>query len=163
MNLRLKINLFSLTIPAIITLIIIISGLFVMNRVIREQDKAILGYYQKLAKTNPGNERYKLEGLNDDDIYSISSRTQYMDIRQFGDLINMVLPVDVNTEGFLHSKIADNYLYELEKTNFKAYGDQLINHGFAPKQQFYGTGLDDHIAFIGDFGSRLFFFEKERK
>ncbi|WP_210411560.1 alpha-galactosidase [Oceanispirochaeta crateris] len=121
-----------------------------------DQKDAILGYYQQLAQPNPPSERYLLEGLNPDMLYEVQNRTQFMDIRQFGDLINQALPVSINTEGILHSKIAENYLYELEKTEFKAFGDQLMFRGFVPKQQFYGTGLDDHCAFLGDFGSRLF-------
>jgi len=121
-----------------------------------DKDEAIVGYYQQMAHPNPPSERYLLEGLDPDQLYKIQNRRQYMDIRQFGDLINMILPVTINTEGALHSTIADNYLYELEKTEFKAYGDQLMFRGFVPAQQFYGTGLDEHSAFLGDFGSRLF-------
>lgn len=127
----------------------------------REKDCAIVGYYQQLAHPNPGTERYQLENLDEEFRYSVKNRPQYIDIRQFGELINMVLPVDLKTDGFLHSKIADNYLYEVEKTEFCAFGDQLMYRGLVPRQQFYGTGLDKNIAFIGDFGSRLFVLEKE--
>ncbi|MBI9100073.1 MAG: alpha-galactosidase, partial [Spirochaetaceae bacterium] len=124
------------------------------------KDKALVGYYQQLAKPNPGTERYKLIHLNEKKEYNLQNRIQYMNIRQWGDLINMVLPVVLKTDGFIHSKISENYLYEQEKTGFNSFGDQLMNCGFSPKQQFYGTGLDEQIAYIGDFGSRIFILEE---
>jgi alpha-galactosidase len=132
------------------------KGLCLWVVVSENKEKAILGYYQVLANPNPSTERYQIPGLNEDILYHIQNREQFMDIRQFGDLINMILPVEIKTDGFIHSKMANNYMYKLEKTEFNAYGDQLMARGFVPKQQFYGTGLDEHNAYIGDFGSRLF-------
>lgn len=128
-----------------------------------EKDRAVLGYYQQMGHPNPGPERYRLAGLDKDCLYTVRSRTQFLDIRQFGELINEVLPVEIKTEGFIHNKIADNYLYKLDKTEFRAIGDQLLHRGFAPRQQFFGTGLDDKIAFVGDFGSRLYILEGEKQ
>jgi len=126
----------------------------------KDKEEAILGYYQILAGPNPSSERYPLSGLDQNILYKVENREQFMDIRQFGDLINMILPVSIKENGKIHSTIADNYLYRLEMTEFRAFGDQLMNRGFVPKQQFYGTGLDDSIAYIGDFGSRLFVIKK---
>nr|WP_221439788.1 alpha-galactosidase [Spirochaeta isovalerica] len=121
-----------------------------------DKNEAIIGYYQKTAKPNPGPERYRLKGLDPHKKYSLKNRTQFMDVKQFGHLINMVSPVELKENGVLHQMVASNYLYEVEKTEFSAYGDQLMNRGFCPAHQFYGTGLDEKIAFLGDFGSRLF-------
>jgi len=121
-----------------------------------DRTEALIGYYQKNAKPNPGPERYRLRGLDRDILYEVTNRPQYMDIRQFGHLINLVSPVQLKEEGLLHKIAADNYLHEVEKLNFKARGDQLLYRGFSPVQQFYGVGLDDSTAFVGDFGSRLF-------
>ncbi len=123
------------------------NSICVWSVVSPDKDCAIVGYYQQLAHPNPGTERYKLVNLSDDILYTVKNRLQYVDIRQLGELINMVLPVDLKS---------DNYLQEVEKTVFKAFGDQLMNRGFSPKQQFYGTGIDMNIAYIGDFGSRIF-------
>ena len=129
----------------------------------KDKRQAILGYYQILAHPNPGPERYRLQGLDDSVLYKIINRQQYLDIRQFGELINMVLPVEIKTDGLIHSNLADNYLYELENTEFSAYGDQLQNSGLSPKHQFYGTGLSNQNAFIGDFGSRIFLLEEKKE
>lgn len=125
-----------------------------------DKKEALLGYYQKMATPNPGKERYKLVGLDKEKLYSFENREQYIDIKQFGDLINMMLPFDMKQDGMLHNALADNYLHSVETTSFKAYGDQLTNRGFVPLQQFYGTGLDKKTSFIGDYGSRLFFLKE---
>jgi len=121
-----------------------------------EKDQSIVGYYQQLAHPNPGTERYKLNNLNEDMKYFVTSRTQYLDISQSGELINTVSPIENKADGSIHDEITAADLFEVEKTSFSAFGDQLMYRGFVPRQQFYGTGLDDHNAFIGDFGSRLF-------
>jgi alpha-galactosidase len=127
------------------------SGYCLWIVVSEDKSEAILGYFQILAKPNPVPERYKLKGLDDNSLYTVQNRPQYVDVRQFGDLIHSFVPV---------SPVPEDYLLELETTEFSAYGDQLMNRGFVPKSQFYGTGLNSNNAFVGDFGSRLFVLTK---
>lgn len=116
-----------------------------------EKDRAIVGYYQQLAHPNPGTERYRLLNLNEELNYKITNRRQFIDISLFQDQGNMI---------FSQEKNQDGNLYEVEKTLFSSFGDQLMHRGLVPKRQFYGTGLDENVAFIGDFGSRLFILQK---
>lgn len=121
-----------------------------------DKSEALCGYYQKNASPNCASEYYPLLGLDKDKNYKVENRPQYIDIRQFGQLINMVSPVEMKEDGVLHKIVSDNYMYEIEKTSFSAGGDQLMYRGLMPTQQFFGTGIDDKIAFMGDFGSRMF-------
>ncbi|MDA3849682.1 MAG: GH36 C-terminal domain-containing protein [Spirochaetaceae bacterium] len=104
-------------------------------------DWAIIGYYQGLAKPNPGLVKIKPVGLKKNILYKVEQRLQYHELRQFGSLINQALPV--------------------EEFSFKALGDQLCNHGIVPPRQFFGTGNHDRLAFLGDLGSRIFIIKKE--
>jgi len=87
-----------------------------------------------------------------------------VDIRTFGALINRVLPLQVKLNGVAHNVAADNYMFESENTDVSGIpGQLLIQSGFSFKQQFYGTGEGDELAIIGDFGSRIFYFENSNR
>lgn len=78
-------------------------------------------------------------------------------MRQFGDLINQQLPVKIREGGILHGILCENYLFELEEDQITAYGDELCYAGFEPKTQFLGTGYNDSVRMMGDYGSRLYY------
>jgi len=122
-----------------------------------DRQEALLGYYQKLQESNPGLETIRFQGLDEDIFYHLDTRRQYLNIKRFGELINDYLPVNIKEGGLIHNIISDNYLFELEKQAVSAYGDEFINAGFKPYNQFTGTGYNEQIRYIGDFGSRLYY------
>lgn len=125
------------------------------------KDEAILGYYQILQQPNPGLETIKLKGLDEDTLYQLNTRVQYMNIKSFGELINDYVPFSIKEGGIIHNIISDNYMFELEKEQVEAFGDEFMNAGFRPKAQFNGMGYNEQIRFIGDFGSRLYYIKKQ--
>lgn len=124
-----------------------------------DKNEALMGYYQKLQQSNPPLENIRLKGLDPNKFYKLENRTQYLNIKEFGDLVNDRLPINIKDGGILQSLIANNYLFEQEKENITAYGDELMNAGFRPYNQFIGTGYNEKIRYIGDFGSRLYYLE----
>lgn len=123
--------------------------------------EAMLGYYQKLQQSNGPLEVVRLPMLNDDDCYEINSRDQFCNIRVFGDLVNEQLPVDIKDRGVIHGVLANHYMHQLPKESFKLYGDQISAAGLPLKAQFAGTEMTDEVRYIGDFGSRLYYFKAE--
>jgi len=128
-----------------------------------DQDEAILGYYQKLQESSPGPETIRLQGLAEDGWYEMQSRTQYVNIRTFGMLINRLLPIKLKENGVIHTIASDHYMFKMSEEKIAAYGDELMYAGFRPYTQFIGTGLNDQVRFIGDFGSRLYYLKRAEK
>lgn len=124
------------------------------------KDEAILGYYQKMQQPNPGLEIIPLRGLDEESLYQLNNRPQYLNIRIFGELINDYIPFKIKEGGIIHNIISDNYMFELEKEQVECYGDEFMNAGFRPKAQFNGMGYNEQIRYIGDFGSRLYYIKK---
>ncbi len=122
-----------------------------------DQEEALLGYYQKLQESSPGLETIKLEGLKEEFLYQLESRQQYFNIKRFGELINRELPVNIKEGSLVHKFVSDYYLMETEHQEVCAYGDELMYAGFKPYNQFMGTGYNEKIRFIGDFGSRVYY------
>jgi len=128
-----------------------------------DKKQAILGFFQKLAKPNPGFETIKISDLNDDMMYKIKSRTQYTNIRTFGSLVNEALPIKLKVNHFLHNLVANRYMFKLDEFNKELTGNQLKSVELLLHHQFTGTGYNDKVMLLPDFGSRIFIIEEENK
>ena len=129
----------------------------------RDKKQAILGFFQKLAKPNPGFDTIKISDLNDEMMYTIKSRTQYTNIRTFGSLVNEALPIKLKVNHFLHNVVANRYLFKLDEFNKELTGNQLKSVELLLHHQFTGTGYNDNVMLLPDFGSRLFIIEEENQ
>ena len=125
-----------------------------------DRSEAMLGYYQKLQKPNPGFEQLRLVGLEPDVMYKLETRLQYFNIRAFGELVNHVSPINIKADGVIQTVVSNNYMLEAEVESIKAGGDELMYAGFRPMHQFMGTGYTEQTRLIGDFGSRVYYIRK---
>ncbi|QUH31721.1 alpha-galactosidase [Vallitalea guaymasensis] len=129
----------------------------------KDKEEAIVGYYQKLQESNKSLETIKLKGLEEQYMYHLESRAQFMNIERFGELINDYVPFNVKTNGvrgIIHKTISDNYMYKNDVQKVNEYGDSLMYAGLKPLQQFNGAGFGDQVRYIGDFGSRIYYLKK---
>lgn len=127
----------------------------------RDKKEAILGFFQKLAHPNPGFDTVKIKDLDNDTLYKITSRTQYTNIRTFGSLVNEALPIKLKVNHFLHNLVANRYLFKLDEFNKELTGNQLKNIDLLLNHQFTGTGYNNNVMLLPDFGSRLFIIKEE--
>ena len=133
----------------------------IMTWMVSEGSTSLLGYYQKLQSSNDGFETIKLLNLNETSDYLVTSRTQYYNVKDFGGLINDVAPVKIKENGIVHQIVSDHYLFEANKEIVHAGGDDLMYVGLRLNHQFIGTGYNDHIRHIGDFGSRVYLIKEK--
>ena len=118
--------------------------------------EAMVGDYQKLQKPNMGFEDIRPLGLKEDALYAVGGRTQYLNIKAFGDLINQISPVKMKADGVVHTMVSNHYMFEQKTDSFEAGGDELMYAGYRLPNQFIGTGYNEQIRLLGDFGSRLY-------
>lgn len=118
--------------------------------------ESVVLFYQRLATPNANSDILKVTGLLEDELYQVTTRKQYISIKQFGNLVNQVSPVSITHEGLLQSFINKVYMLESEKEEYTAYGDMLMNAGIKLSQQFVGTGYNEQTRVMGDYSSRLY-------
>ena len=83
-----------------------------------------------------------------------------IDIKTFGDLLNRVLPVNVNTEGNLVNGISHIFAMKTECEAYDVTGAALNAGAIRLKPQWQGTGWDEQsVRLLGDFGSRVYHFK----
>lgn len=126
-----------------------------------DKKEAILGFYQKLAKPNPALDSIRISDLNQKECYSITNRTQYTNIRTFGSLVNEAIPIKLKVNHFLHNIVANRYLFKLDELKKELTGEQLEKMELLLHHQFTGTGYNDKVMLLEDFGSRLFILKEE--
>ncbi|MFA5762400.1 MAG: alpha-galactosidase [Bacilli bacterium] len=124
-----------------------------------DRKEGIIGYYNGLQKPNP--KTTILQGIDflEDETYAMNVRPQDHNIKKFGGLINMVLPVRVNENGFLVNQVAHHKVMPGEKESYQVSGG-MINHGAIKlNPEWAGVGYDERVRVLGDFGSRLYYFQ----
>ena len=106
-------------------------------------------------------EHLELQGLKEDALYHYAVREQTIDIRRFGPLVNFVSPIHVKEEGVVMNILAKYKEMPIEKFEGDAVG-ALLNCGAVKlPMSWQGTGYNDDVAFLGDFGSRLYLIQEK--
>ena len=123
----------------------------------KDQNEAILGYYNSLQKMNPSIDILKLIGLDPNKFYEIKVRHKEHNLHTFGGLINQVLPIKLNDRGFIINTVSKFKTMPGEKEEYVLSGSALMNGALKLNQQWMGTGFNDKVRALGDFGSRVYY------
>ncbi len=117
--------------------------------------------FQPLVRPNDQRGRIRIFGLDPDGVYHFYNRPFKIDIRVFGDLINMIAPVHVKNGSAVHDIISRLVKLDGEKEDITAHGDMLEKAGVILSPKFSSTGFNDKTRVFPDFASRLYFAEKK--
>lgn len=131
--------------------------------VAKDKKEAIGMIMQKLNIPNTSSHIYYPKGLDDDILYQVKNREMKYNVKEFGDLINMLSPIHIKQDSFLHNAIAKFVKLDGETEDYLAYGDTLMYAGLHLHQAFAGTGYNDQVRYFPDFGSRIYFIEKKEE
>lgn len=121
----------------------------------KERNEAILGYFQKQALPNPGFDVIHVPMLQEG-TYQITGRTQFVNIRTFGNLVNRALPIKLKMNSTIHNFIANRYLFPIESFSKILTHDQLANAALILPHKFTGTDHGEHDMILEDYGSRMY-------
>ena len=125
-----------------------------------DKKEGIYGFYQAIASARPGIDVLRTVDVLNDELYHIEVRPQKIDIKTFGELLNRITPVNINSEGILVHAISRRMAMNSEKEVYDVYGNVLNAGGIRLKNQWAGTGWDqDTVRLLGDFGSRVYYFK----
>lgn len=125
----------------------------------KDQSRAVVNTLQTLVKPNSAYLKLKLRGLDDQRMYKVYNLPEKIDIRIFGDLINMISPIHIKKDSLTHQMVAKFYKPDGEAEMHELSGNHLNRAGILLKQGFCGAGFDEQIRVYQDFASRLYFIE----
>lgn len=119
--------------------------------------------FQTLNEPNPGQDTLRIPFARPDFDYEVSPRLQRISLDVFGSLINMLAPVNLSGESRLKQMLLDNYTLKSEDEHYIVSGDVLAYGGLHLDPQFGGTGYNNKVRILGDFGSRLYYIVRIKK
>lgn len=124
-------------------------------------EEALVGFFQTKAHAAEGYDRLPVAGLDKSARYTVQTRPQGLRIKNFGALIHHILPFRVHPEGILVRTADANYMLPDCVERYEGYGDALMA-GLLLNNQFIGSYYNKHIRMLGDFGSNLYLFTKQK-
>lgn len=115
----------------------------------------IAGLYQKHTYAAPKRDRLIVPSANPTKQYSVETIKQSLRIKTFGSLINHIAPVRLKADGLILRTIDKNFSMVDGHESYTCFGD-ILNFGINLEMQYEGTGYNENIRLLGDFGSNLY-------
>ena len=126
----------------------------------QDKKEAMLIDFQKLYRTNPSEDMFKVRGIHPDKIYKVVKRPQRIPPESMGSLLNQALRAAGNDEDSngCSKDVEGRYVIRTNREEYTAYGDLLMEAGIRQMQQFSGAGYNRNIRFMNDFSSGMYVF-----
>ena len=121
-----------------------------------DKKDSVVGHFVTLQKTNPKETILNTYGLIDEQQYKVDVVPVEHNIKDFGGLINMIMPVHVNPNGWLVNFISKRMTLPGEKESYVTYGNALNNKGVILNPEWTASGMNEGVRILKDFGSRLY-------
>ena len=125
-----------------------------------DKKKAVGLIMQKHVIPNTQYACYRAKGLDEAKKYHFYNRKLQYDIKEFGELVNMVSPIHIKQGSMLQDILSKLKKMDGETEDYIAYGDTLMYSGVRLKQAFSATGYNENVRFFQDFAARLYFMEE---
>ena len=135
-------------------------NLEIWETVSADRDLAIALLYQAQSEPNQSDDNLFAKGLEENATYKVTGRQIQISIKEFGNLINMVLPVNIKEEGVAQAMVNSLYAMDGEKEEYLVTGSMLMHAGIKLNSRFVGTGLGEGTRTMGDYSSRLYVIER---
>ena len=139
------------------------TNLVEWNIVSKNQEEAIIIMVQDNVRPHTSQVNLRTKGLNDEYKYHFYNQQFRVNVKDFGDLINMVSPIHLKKDSFLHNMVAKFYKINSEKEDYIVSGSVLNNAGISLSQAFAGTGIGDNTRVYKDYESRMYFIERSEE
>ena len=118
-------------------------------------NEIIAGLFQRKTSAFPYRDRLSVPSADPNKEYNVECVKQYLRIKTFGPLINHILPVKLKADGLIIRTVDKNYSLTDGHETYTCYGDAL-NFGINLEMQYEGTGYNENIRLLGDYGSNLY-------
>ena len=96
----------------------------------------------------------------DEKNYIITNRDYQINIKQFGNLINYLLPIKINSEGVIVNEVSKRVAMNSAIQEYKASGAALKS-GIQLNTLYLGTGYNDKLRLPLDFGSDIYLIKED--
>ncbi len=132
-------------------------------REVLDEGNAVVVRTLGVSKPSAEAEHLEVIGLSEKANYHYEVRKKTLDITRFGPLVNFVSPIHVAEEGQLINLLSSFKRMPIETFEGEILGAYLNQGAVKLPITWQGTGYNDDVCFMGDFGSRMYLIEKKEK
>ncbi len=129
---------------------------------VAREDCAAAGMFYRLAPAAPGMDELRLADLAPKARYTVMARQQNLRVGDFGELVRYVVPVRLNPKGVVMSTADSIYVMPDCAEVMEASGAALMS-GIRLENRYAGTGYNENIRMLRDFGSRVYIVQKQKE
>ena len=121
----------------------------------------VVGCFQKLCTASEGYDMLSVHGLEPSAKYHLVCKRQSLFVKRLGGLVKHVLPLELDPDGLVLRTANKLFTMPDGAEDFAASGAALMS-GVGLNNQFLGTGYNERLHMLGDFGSALYTIKKEK-
>lgn len=121
----------------------------------------VVGCFQKLCTASEGYDMLSVHDLEPNARYHLVCKRQSLFVKRLGGLVKHVMPVELDPDGFVLRTANKFFTMPDGAEDFVASGAALMS-GVGLNNQFLGTGYNERLHMLGDFGSALYTIKKEK-
>ena len=125
-------------------------------------DTTMAAIYNLKYYTTPPRDILRILNAKSGKRYSVNSRKQALKIGRFGSLIKHVSPVSINSEGAIMRFVNRHFAMTDGQESYECSGETLQN-GISLSMQYSGTGYNETVRLLGDWGSTLYIVKEDNK
>ena len=120
----------------------------------KDKSKCVVGEFADKQSITPSESILSTKGLKEESKYSVDNVEVPHNIKEYGGLVNIILPIHVNPDGKLVDIASRHITMPSEKDHYVVSGNILNNKGVLLTPEWSASGND--VRMLRDFGSRLY-------
>ncbi len=115
---------------------------------------------QRQTVPNMAYQYFRARGLDEDKYYRFYNREIKVNIKEFGDLVNVASPIHIRTGSLRQDLVSKVYKLDGEKEDLKMFGSAIMNAGVKLSPAYAATGFNENVRVFSDYASRLYYMEE---
>ncbi len=129
----------------------------------KDKSRCIVGEFAGLQSLLPQESVLFARELDENKTYTVDNVEVVHNIKEYGGLVNMILPFHVNPHGKIVD-IASKYItMPSEKDHYEVSGSAINNKGIKLTPEWSASGTNEYVRVLRDFGSRLYIIEEKHE
>ena len=124
----------------------------------KDKSKSVVGEFAGKQSLTPSESILLTQGLKDEAMYKVDNVEVIHNIKEYGGLVNLILPFHVNPNGKLVDIASKHITMPSEQDHYQVYGSVLNNKGVILTPEWSASGQD--VRLLRDFGSRLYLIQE---
>ncbi len=129
----------------------------------KEKTKCVVGEFASLQTMLPKESILATHELDQNKFYTVNNVEVPHNIKEFGGLVNMILPIHVNPNGKIVDIASKFVTMPSEKDHYEVSGSTLNGSGVILTPEWSATGINESVRILRDFGSRLYLIEEKHE